>query len=193
MQIQRRQFDTGYESTQGVLWALQSLNNNMENQPASAFQESLRQFIYQLHQVEIDQFSSFHSVTTVFEFLTTYLIFRSCPDVVFVPQSWIDIHLPWFAHIMQSPSAREIPHRDLQIFRSSLVELTTCYCQLLSDLGSLKGPGFRLGANRYPTRLLHQRNTELLAVVIVNLGISNAGVEGFKDVWVRVSQVCENL
>ena len=179
MQFQRRQ-----------LWALQNLENNMENSDASAFQESLRQFTSQLPFASIDQYSSFHSMTAVFEFFTTYLIFRSCPVAVLIPQSWIDIHLPWFAHVAQSSLAREISSRDLRTYASSLLELTMCYCQLLSLLGSLPGPGFRLGVSNYPSRLLHRRNIELLALVIVNLGLSNAGVKGFNEVWERVCQVC---
>ena len=193
MQIERRQFDAGYEGTPGILWALQNLDNNMGNPDALGFQESLRRFIYQLHFAELDQFSSFHSVTTVFELFTSYLLFRSCPDAVLIPQSWIDMHLPWFAHIVQSPLAGEIPYRDSRIYGKCLVELTTCFCQLLSDLSSLQDPSFRLGMSSYPTRLLHRRNTELLALVVVNLGISSTGVEGFKDVWERVCQVCGNL
>ncbi len=162
----------------------------MENPGASAFQESLRRFTFQLPLASINQFSSFHSMTAVFEFFTIYLIFRSCPVAVLIPQSWISIHLPWFAHVGQSPLTREISNCDLRTYASSLLELTTCYCQLLSHLGSLPGPGFRLGVSNYPSRLLHRRNTELLALVIVNLGLSNAGVEGFKEVWRRVCQVC---
>ena len=179
MQFQRHQ-----------LWALQNLEYNVENPNVSAFQESLRQFTSQLPLTDINQFSSFHSMTAVFEFFTTYLIFRSCPVAVLIPQSWIDIHLPRFAHLAQSPLARETSSRDLRTYASSLLELTTCYCQLLSRLGSLPGPGFRHGVSSYPSRLLHRRNTELLALVIVNLGLSNAGVEGFKELWERVCQVC---
>ena len=179
MQFQRHQ-----------LWVLQNLESNMGNLDALAFRESIRQFTFQLPLASIDQFSSFHSMTAVFEYFTTYLILRSCPVAVLIPQSWIDIHLPWFAHVEQSLLAREIPSRDLRTYASSLLELTMCYCQLLSHLGSLRGPGFRLGMSSYPSRLLHRRNTELLAVVIVNLGFSNAGVEGFKAAWERVCQVC---
>lgn len=175
---------------QDHLRALQNLEKNVGNPDASAFQETLRRFTFQLSLADIKQLSSFHSVTTVFEFFTAYLILRSCPVALVIPQSWIDIHLPWFAHFGQSLLAGEAPSRDLRIYANGLLELTTCFCKLLSRLGSLPGPGFRLGVSNYPSRLLHRRNTELLALAIVNLGFSNAGVDGFKQVLERVCQVC---
>ena len=59
----------------------------MKTADAPAFQESLRQFISHLSLVDIDQILSFHAMTAVFEFLTTYLIFRSCPVAVLILQS----------------------------------------------------------------------------------------------------------
>lgn len=171
------------------LWALQNLESNIRNPDASALRQSLREFTSQLSLADVKQFSSFHSVTTVFEYFAAYLIIRSCPVAVLIPQSWIDIHLPWFAYVEQSLLAKEIFNDDLRTYVGSLLDLTTCYCQLLSRLGSL--PVFRLGLSNYPSGLLHQRNMELLALVIVNLGLRSTGVEGFKEVWRGVSQVCE--
>lgn len=169
------------------LRALEQLEHGVGNQDASAFRESLRRFTSELPCANIEQFSSFHSLTTVFEFFAAYLVFRSCRVAVLIPQSWIDFHLPWFG---QSLIAEEIPSRELHIYGSSLVELTICYCELLSNLTSLPSPRFRLGKSDYPSRLLHRRNVELLAIAIVNLGYSNAGAEGFKNGWARMRQVC---
>lgn len=172
---------------QHQIWTLQNLENSIGNPGASAFQECLRQFISPLAFADPMQFSSFHSVTTVFEFITAYLIFRSCPIAVLVPQSWIDIHLPWFGQCLL---ATDVPNSDLRIYASSLLELITCFCRLLSS-DSLSSPVFRLGVSNYPSRLLHRRNIELLALAIVNLGLSRAGVQGFEEVREMVSQVCE--
>lgn len=180
MQFQQRQ-----------LWALQNLERNIGNPNASAFRQSLRQFTFQVSRADIKQFSSFHSVTTVFEFFAAYLIIRSCRVGVILPQSWIDIHLPWFDYVEQSPPAREISNDELRIYEGSLLELTTCYCQLLRRLDSLQGPVFRLGLSNYPSRLLHPRNMELLAFVVVNLRLGVTEVEGFKEVWQEVCQVRE--
>lgn len=179
MQFQQRQ-----------LWALQNLENNMKNSDASTFQESLRKFTFQLLFASINQFSSFHFMTTVFEFFIIYLIFRSCSVAVLISQFWINIHLLWFVHVEQSSLTREISNRDLQIYASSLLELITCYCQLLSHLDSLSSSAFRLDLSNYSSRLLHRRNTELLALVIVNLRLSNVEVNDFKEVWRRVCQMC---
>lgn len=173
------------------LCALQNLGGNIGNPNASAFRQSLRQFTFQIPLADIKQFSSFHSVTTVFEFFAAYLIIRSCRVAVLIPQSWIDIHLPWFACVEQSLLGRETSNDDLRIYAGSLLELTTCYCQLLSRQDSFLGPVFHLGLSNYPSRLLHQRNMAFLALVVVNLGFSSAGVEGFKEVWRRVCQVYE--
>ncbi len=170
---------------------LQNFESNIGKPDASAFRQSLRQFTFQILLADVKQFSSLHSVTTVFEFFAAYLIIRSCRVAVLIPQSWIDTHLPGFAYVEQSLLDRETSNDDLRMYAGSLLELTTCYCQLLSRLGSLLGPVFRLGLSNYPSRLLHQRNMELLALVVVNLGLSSTGVEGFKEVWRGVCQVCE--
>ncbi|ERF74596.1 hypothetical protein EPUS_00726 [Endocarpon pusillum Z07020] len=123
------------------LRVLRSLEGNIENPNPSAFRQSLRQFTSQILLVDVRQFLSFHSVTTVFEFFAAYLIIRS----------------------------RRVA--------------------LVLRLGSLPGPGFRLGLSIYPPRLLWQRNMELLALIVVNLGFNSTGMEGFQDVWRRVRQV----
>ncbi|KAF7505465.1 hypothetical protein GJ744_000712 [Endocarpon pusillum] len=171
------------------LWALRSLEGSIGYPDPSAFRQSLRQFTSQILLVDVRHFLSFHSVTTVFEFFAAYLIIRSCRVAVLLPQSWIDIHLPWFAYIKQSLLAREVSNDDLRIYTASLLELTTCYCQLVSRLDSLPGPVFRLGLHDYQSRLLWQRNMELLALIVVNWGFGSNGMEGFQDVWRRVRQV----
>ena len=180
------------------LMSLWDLEGHLSNSTASAFQQSLRhfqqslrQFITQVPHAEVDQLSSFHSVTTVFEFFTAYLIIRSCRVAVLIPESWIHIHLPWFAHSLLT---RETSNDDdLRSYAGSLFELTDCYCQLLSRLGPVRGRSFRLGSSHYPSRVLHQRNIELLALVVVNLGFSCSEVKGFKEVWRSVSQVRETF
>lgn len=173
------------------LWALRILEGKIGNPDASVFRQSLLEFISQLPHADVNQFSSFHSMTTVFEFFAAYLMIRLCRVAVLIPQSWIDFHLPWFAYGEQSLLSEEISNEDRRIDVASLRELTICYCQLLSRVDSLSGPHFRLGKTYYPSRLLHQRDMELLALIVVNLGFSNNVVQGFKELWQVVCQVCD--
>ena len=174
---------------QHLLRALQNLEHNIGKLDVLAFNGILRQFMSQLSLANIEQFSCFHSVTTLFEFFTTYLTLQSCWSAVLIPQSWIDIHLARFAHTGQSLFAREVPDLDRRLYASGLLELTMCFCELLSRLTWLPGSNFRLGKSHYPSRLLHLRNTELLGLAIVNLGINHSEMNLFKEVRDRVRQV----
>ena len=77
----------------------------------------------------------------------------------------------------------------MQTYASSLLELTTRYCQLLSYLELLPDHEFHFDTSYYPSRLLHRRNVELLALVIVNLGFYYGRMKTFREVWKRVSKI----
>ena len=173
MEIQRYQVE-----------ALQDLETESRNAKAGIFLESVRRFTFQFRYASVAKYSSFHSITTIFEFFAAYLILMACRVALLIPQSWIDIHCPWFADTVV-----KLPARDLQTYASSLVELVLCYCQLLSQLDSLRNQGFRLDLPNYPSRLLHRRNAELLATVVINLELSHGRIEGLKEVRDRVCQV----
>ena len=172
------------------LRALQGLETSMEAQDASAFQDSLSEFTFDLTLAHVAEFSSFHSITTAFEYFAAFLIFRSCRVALLVPQSWIDLHLPWFGHIEQAMPTKDVPNGDLCIYTVCLIRLVLCYCKLLSHMGLLQGTGFRLGRSSYQSRLLYRRSTELLALAIVNMKFSNEGASGFKAASDMVHQVC---
>ena len=172
------------------LQSLQRLESAVGYSTPSEFRESLRKFTDQILRADIKQLSSFHSVTTIFEFFAAYLIIRSCRIAVLIPQSWINLHFPWFAG---HPLTEQTPQGDLLTYAACLLELTTCYCELLSRLGSLADPRFRIGLTHYPPRLLYRRSLELVALVIVNLGLGHTAVKGFGEVRQRVSWVCETL
>lgn len=159
------------------IWALKVLEHAMGTADASSFEAHLRQFIRELPLAEVANYASFHSVTTMFEFFTAYLVFRCCRVAVIVPQSWIDIHLPWFSRMIQSQPENVASNREANIYAGCLLELIMCFCQLLSPPVSR----FRLGLSHYPSRLLHQRNAQLVALAIVNLGSSNQRAAGYNE------------
>ena len=173
---------TSVEYQQHHLRQLEHLEHMTMRQDAPTFRACLQQFLLRLPTApNVMQFSSFHSITTVFEFFATYLIFRSCRDAVLIPQSWIDMHLAWFTDAGQCLFMKEISTSETQIYASGLLDLINCFCQILAALCSLPIPGFRQGHSAYPTRLLHRRNTELLAIAIANIGLSNNRLAGFQE------------
>lgn len=174
---------------QQILRHLQDLEHNMGMSDASAFNQTLQQFKSQLCRADITHFSSFHSVATLFEFFTTYLTLRSCRFAVLLPQSWIDLHIARLAPEGQSLLAKEVADAEKQVYASGLVELTMCFCELLSRLNRLPDTNFRFGRSPYPSRLLHLRNTELLGLAIINLEINHSRMKGCKEARERVRQV----
>lgn len=172
------------------LRSLQCLESAVWHSTPSAFRESLQQFTDQILRADLNQLSSFHSVTTIFEFFATYLIIRCCHVAVLIPQSWINLHFPWFAgHPLTEPT----PQCDLLTYAACLIALTTCYCELLSRLGSLADFRFRIGLTHYLPRLLYRRSLELVALIIVNLGLSHIPARGFSELRQRVCWVCSTL
>jgi hypothetical protein len=162
----------------------------METADASTFRDSLDLFTDFLHVVAVDNYRSFHAVTTVFEYFAAYLISRCCRVAFLLPQSWIDFHFPWFAQGLANQPTYRLHPQEIDIYAKSLLHLIACFGRLLSLLRDFPGQGFSLGLRTYPFRLLHRRNAELLALGIINLGFSHPRIDGFSQARETVSQVC---
>ena len=172
------------------LWMLQDLEINLEVFQASTLQDKLRQFTSSLLLFSVEELWSFHSLTTAFERFTAYLVLRSCRGAFLMPESWADIHLSWFAHAVQSGG--DVPNLDREIYAKSLVMLIRCFCQLVARVGPQLGPSLRLGVKTYPSRLLHRRNTELLALGMANLGLADVGIEALQEMRESACEVCRS-
>ena len=159
-----------------------NLENGIGNPRAAEFNLDIHHLTTELLQIDIRHFSSLHSVTTTFEFFATYLIFRSCRGVFLLPQSWIDLHLPRFALDEQTVLSKQVSHNDSQVFARSLLDLVLCFCDILSELSETRFPG------GYPSRILHERNTDLLLLSVLNLWLDNKRVERWQYAVQKLSK-----
>jgi hypothetical protein len=158
--------------------ALKELECAMGTADASTFQAHLRRVLHRLPLANVENYASFHSVTTVFESFLAYLVVRCCRVAIILPQSWIDIHLPRFSMMVQSRRESVTSNREAHIYAGCVLELIRCFCQLLLPPASR----FRMGRYHYPSRLLHRRNAQLVALAIVNLGSSDLRVAGYNEI-----------
>ncbi|KAI9892526.1 MAG: hypothetical protein M1814_001483 [Vezdaea aestivalis] len=152
----------------------------------AAFRENLHLFISLVLRTNADNYQSFHSITTTFEFFAAYLIYKASRVAFIVPQSWLDLHFPWFASYFQISDDRALNTRD---YAEILIDLVAGFCTILARASLPQGTGFRLGNSTYPSLLLHRRNAELLALATVNLNLNNPGMVRFGGVWQEVKQI----
>ncbi|OCL09185.1 hypothetical protein AOQ84DRAFT_221144 [Glonium stellatum] len=174
-----------------TVWVLSCLEGDISIQNAPIFKSNLEAFLTGLDCTEIRYLTSVHAVTAVFEFFTLYLIFLTCPRAFVVPQSWADMHLPWVA---AHPSAT-LSESKRYIYQECLIQLVVGFCRILSRLDKAfnNDPDFSFcfGGRGYPRWILQQRNAELLAIAIINLGSTNILVHGFRDAWMRATEAFE--
>ena len=179
-----------------VIRALRSLEGEVETPDAASFRANLKTFSAGFESADVRQLTSFHALTTVYEFFAVYLMFRVCRKGIIMPRSWIDAHLPWFVSNWQSRSPEASPDGTRHIYRQCLVNLTRDFARIVSGLNpsalSDISKGFRLGKRFYPSRLLHWRNVELLSLAVVNLRAVGDDLPGITEVWKEVSKVTES-
>ena len=156
------------------LRVLHSLWAEFANPNAGRFEAQLKEFCRGFLTVAFSQVATFHSFTSIFELLFAYLLLKICGSgSVLMPQSWIDLHLPHFARcVSMQYSGSQSPEMTLQ-YERCVTGLATAFADMLVRLNSSRYPeiasGLWLSMSTYPTRLIHQRNCELLAVVVQNL------------------------
>lgn len=177
-----------------MIRALRSLEGEIGNPNAASFEANLKNFSTGVKSADVRHLTSFHALTTAFEFFAVYLIFRVCRTGLVVPQSWIDIHLPRFVGNRRPHSSDTLLESSIHIYRRCLMDLTRDFAKMISGLDPFALPeirkGFRLGIRNYPPRLLHRRNVELLSVAIVNL--RGTGVDfNVNGAWAEVCKVNE--
>ncbi|KAL8914803.1 MAG: hypothetical protein Q9171_000639 [Xanthocarpia ochracea] len=172
-----------------LIWRLE---RDAVRNDVSVFRKHLAELRVTLNQIDLDGFSSFHSVTTMFEYLTTYLIFRVCDANIVLPRSWLYLHLPHLYEVIGRKTVPEVTNKS--IYQECLVVLIQGFCDVLGwlDKKVLPNHKFRLGQREYPMSLIQQRNAEILLVALLNLDSSFAKGEsspGFRDLVVVVDQV----
>lgn len=168
---------------------LQSLEGEIANPNTASFSANLNVFLDGLAHADHRHLTSFHALTTVFEFFALYLILRIRPTILVIPQSWIDIHLSWFVRNGQLLFPQASPKSSIQTYGQCLIDLTRRFTTTISRLQAPTFEGFRQGIRAYPFRLLHLRNVEFLSVAIVNLHATSLHLPRLTQVYAEVSKV----
>ena len=112
---------------------------------------------------------NFHCHTSIFELNAFFLLLQLSQTAIMVPRSWLDLHL---SRILSRNALTKRPTLgERYTYRSALVLLLKSFVGLLRWLDDplRDGKKFVLGGRQYPTRMLQQRNCELLAIILVNL------------------------
>lgn len=176
-----------------MIQGLRSLEAEIWNPNAASFSANLKKFSASFQYTNTRHLTSFHALTTVFEFFALYLMFRVCRTGLLIPQSWIDIHLPWFVGHQGSLSSEALPENSIHTYRRCLMDLTRDFTRMISQLDPSASSdlwrGFRLGRHFYLSRVLHRRNVELLSVAIINLRATGVDLPSVTGVWAEVSKV----
>ncbi|KAI4257414.1 MAG: hypothetical protein L6R42_005670, partial [Xanthoria sp. 1 TBL-2021] len=192
-----------YSENQGRwIWEQLSLLKKLERDAidmnAPAFHGNITNLRVMLNRMERDGFSASHSVTSTFEFLATYLTFRTCGNDFVIPRSWLDLHVPRLYEIVgskQVPAIATIAHRSM--YQGCFLALIQTFCDVLRWLDNtvLLNHKFQTGKSDYSMSLIQPRNAELLAVSLLNLKLSaigNGALPGFQDSVDEVAQVLDS-
>ncbi|KAL8670744.1 MAG: hypothetical protein Q9168_004737 [Polycauliona sp. 1 TL-2023] len=176
---------------------LRRLERDAITTDALAFHGNLTNLRIMLSQIQLGDFSAFHSVTTMFEFLATYLTFRTCGNDSAVPRSWLSLHVSRLYEIVgskQLPAVAPVTRRP--IYQDCFLLLIQTFCNGLRWLDNSVPPNhkFQNGNSPYRMSLIQPRNAELLAVALLNLKLSaigNAAIPGFQRILEEVNQVLQ--
>lgn len=92
-----------------------------------------------------------------------------------------------------SPEEEQVDHR--YIYLECLRALASGFCQVLHQLNGAaqSGNAFMYNGIGHSPILLKQRNMELLAVIIANLGAASPVPSGFGQLWPKVKRVGDHL
>ena len=114
-------------------------------------------------------FEVFHCHTSKFENIAFYLLLQISQSSIMVPRSWVDLHLPDILTRNSLVTVLDVQQRF--IYRDALIILLNAVVELLHfvDASLQKAKNFQLCGREYPSRILQQRNCELLSIIMVNL------------------------
>ncbi|KAL8762219.1 MAG: hypothetical protein Q9184_001736 [Pyrenodesmia sp. 2 TL-2023] len=188
------QYMTRSDPNQGaIIWRHYSLLRRLENDvvhpDVTRFRKDAEEFVKDLNRSEFEAFRSLHSITTLFEYLTTHIIMKTCVDGFVVPRSWISIHL---TRICSANTHQQVPIVSDSIkYQQCLVDLMKGFCHLLEwlDRQFSSSPKFFVGSVPYQAALLQQRNAELLALAFLNLSLGGAYSSLLRDLGLAVDKV----
>ena len=155
---------------QSQLALLNSLEQSLSRQGASAFQTQLNLFLRNLDNIDIRALSTLHALTAVFEHFATYLILKTCDAACVLTKAWIKLYVPRCADAITSVEPLELKDTPRK-YQDCLIGLLLVFCKVLRRFNEVPHPGITLLCNGKPhhSLLLRQRNSDLVAIVIANL------------------------
>ena len=140
--------------------------------------------------LEWSDFKVFHCHTSMFEAIAFYLLLQTSRTSILVPRAWLDLHL---SSILNQNDLTRTPTWDQSIiYRDALVFILQAFIELLrwADTPPQAGQKFSVSGREYPSRILQQRNCEVLAIILVNLQvISNLRHVDIQKHWRAVIEV----
>jgi len=182
----------GRDQLQRHLCLMNSIIYDGGRYPALAFQDNLRTFIRNLDRIAIPALSTLHSLTAIFESVTTWLILKTCVKECLITQSWVDQYVPRFRGA--NSIAEPVPSvEETRTYHQCLVEAAKGFCRVLRRLDEEPEPRTKLSCNgrtHEPLPLRH-RNAEMLGVILANLAAASPLPAGFGDMFRGVQTVFE--
>ncbi|KAL8960652.1 MAG: hypothetical protein Q9193_002685, partial [Seirophora villosa] len=189
--VRKLQHMIRFDNDRQIIWnhmkVVDQLESDAAQSDASKFRKNIGELAQGLDELLLEGFTSFHSVTTLFEYLAARILVKICSDSFVVPQSWISMHL---MQICRVGSHTQVPNpSDKSQYVQCLDDLTRSFCRILSRLdGQMSAsPRFYIGQRGYPIGLLQQRNAEFLAVTHLNLGLSGGNSNLQKGILERIN------
>lgn len=185
----RYQFRTIYD----IIVLTERLRPYIESSNAYQSRAALRFLLYSprgIMKLQWQAFEVFNSHTAFFESIALYLLLRISSTSILVPRSWIDLHLP---SVLHQDDVSDTPAFDQrQAYRDTIILLLKAFVELLRWLHEplQVERGFSHCGREFPIRLLQQRNSECLAIILVNLlTIGQLPPEILEPHWHAVNEI----
>ena len=165
----RAQLRNNRPSAHAAMVLLDALQTGLRSGDAVLFRDALQRYTLNLLALETQDYRVFHCHTAIFEAIALFLLLQMSQSSIAVPRSWLDLHL---ADILkENVISATLDSEQRFAYRDALLLLITTFIELLQKLnGPLQADAsFHSHGCGYPSRILQQRNAELLAIIIVNL------------------------
>lgn len=137
-------------------------------------------------------FEIFHCHTSKFEEIALYLLLQIAQSSVMVPRSWVDLHLSDI--LMRNSLVNAQTFEQRSVYRDALIILLRAFVELLRfvDTSIQETKKLQVCGRDYPSRILQQRNCELLTIIMVNLlAVRALCPPDIKTHWEAMLQVLE--
>lgn len=159
-------------STLAAIVLLEQLQTHIMDGPSAPYSLALKAYVNGprgIMKLNWDSNRAFHCHTSIFEAIAFHLLLQLSPSAVVIPRSWVDLHLP---SILGWNKPNNTLQPDPKIMpRDALTILLRHFNDLLEWVNERLQARHQFAAcsRVYDSGLLHQRNCQLVAVVLCNL------------------------